>query len=242
MPRLPLRHPPDGSPRAAVARRTPTHRARLLAWRLRFPVAATLLGVAVALVVGRLSPAPTPTVPVVVAARLLAPGALVAADLRVVRLPPALVPRGSHRGADDVVGHELVIGAPPGLPIVDTLLAGDRLAAAGPAGSVVAPIRLADPAVAALLRPGDRIDVLAATGSADGEPVVRRLAERAIVLVRPGADAASTAANAIGGGILSGGGADPGTGELTLVAVTPAEAADLAGASSWASLSAVVVG
>ena len=231
-----------------VARRTPAHRWRLLAWRARFPVAATLLGVAAALVVGQLRPAPAVTIPVVVAARAIAPGgALSAADLHVAAMPPALVPHGAHPDPADVVGHQLVVGAPPGLPIVDGLLAGDRLAAAGPAGSVVAPIRLADPAVADLLRPGDRIDVLAAAGSADGEPVVRLLAERAIVLVNPGSGATTADGDGTGGGGLLGGatlsgGTSEASGDLTLVAVTPTEAAALAGAASWASLSAVVVG
>ncbi|MGV8965537.1 MAG: SAF domain-containing protein [Cellulomonas sp.] len=249
MPRLTLRSAPSSSPPSRVVRRTPAHRWRLLAWRLRFPVAATLLGVAAALGVGQLRPAPAVTVPIVVAARELSPGgALTAADLRVVRLPPALVPRGAHPRPADVVGHRLVVAAPPGLPLVDALLAGDRLATAGPAGSVVAPIRLTDPAVAALLRPGDRIDVLAAAGSADGEPVVRRLAEHAIVLVNPGPGAPTTSDGGGGGagGLLGGGTLGGGTGaasdELTLVAVTPAEATALAGASSWAGLSAVVVG
>ncbi|RYV50400.1 flagellar biosynthesis protein FlgA [Pengzhenrongella frigida] len=220
----------------------------MLAWRVRFPVAAALLALAATLVIAELRPAPAVTVPVAVAGRELAPGVpLAAADLRVVRMPPALVPSGAHPSVDTVVGQRLVVGAPAGLPIVHGLLAGDRLATAGPAGTVVAPVRLADPAVAALLRPGDRIDLLAAAGTADGEPAVHQLATRAIVLADPGSDSASAGASAgqdagagaIGG--LLGGGADPGTGALTLVAVTPAEAAALAGAVGWANLSAVVV-
>lgn len=247
-----FRNPPGaavpGTPHVPVARRTPAHRWRLLAWRVRLPVAATFLGVAAALVVGQLRPEPAATVPVVVAARAIpSGGALTAVDLLVVAMPPALVPRGAHPDPVDVVGQQLLVGAPQGLPIVDGLLAGDRLAAAGPAGSVVAPIRLADPAVADLLRPGDRIDLLAAAGSADGEPAVRRLAERAIVLVNPGSAAPTSADDdAAVGGLLGGGtldgGATAASRDLTLVAVTPAEAAALAGAASWASLSAVVVG
>lgn len=198
-----------------------------------------VLGLATSLVVTELRPAPAPTVPVAVAAHDLAPGAaLTAADARLVRMPAALVPRGSHRRTDDVVGRSLVVGAPRGLPIVDGLLAGDRLAAAGPPGTVVAPVRMADPAVAALLRPGDRIDLLAAASTADGEPVARRLARRALVLADPG-PATEEGAGPVGD--LLGGRAAASAGALTLVAVTPAEAVALAGSVGWASLSAVVV-
>lgn len=234
---------PPGGGLAVPARRRPAGLWwRLLLWRLRFGVSAAFLGVAAALLVAELRPEPAVTVPVAVAARELSPGgALAAADLRVVRMPPALVPIGSHSTADDVVGQHLVVGAPAGLPIVDGLLAGNRLAAAGPDGTVVAPIRLADPAVAALLRPGDRVDLLAATGTADGQPAVRQLAGRAIVLADPGPRAASPADADGTVGTLLGAGPDLGAGSLTLVAVTPAEAAALAGAVGWASLSAVVV-
>ena len=76
---------------------------------------------------------------------------------------------------------------------------------------------------------------------------MRLLAERAIVLVNPGSGATTADGDGTsGGGLLGGatlsGGTSEASGDLTLVAVTPAEAAALAGAASWASLSAVVVG
>jgi pilus assembly protein CpaB len=228
-------------------RSLPGARWRLLLWRSRFPVAAALLGVATALVVAELGPAPTPTVPVVVAGHALAAGVTLSEDdLRVVRMPVVLVPGGSHPRTGDLLGRPLVTGAPAGLVIVDGLLGGARLAGAGPPGTVVAPVRLADPAVAALLRPGDRIDLLAAAGTADGEPAARRLAERALVLAEPGPGpgagqppARQPTGTAVGG--LLGGAPEPATGALTLVAVTPAEAAALAGSVGWSSLTAVVV-
>lgn len=230
--------PPDG-----VSRRPPRSsrglRWRLLLWRVRFPVAAVLLGTATAQIVAEMRPTPPPTVRVVVAALDLPPGAVIAAaDVRVAAMPATLVPNGSHLRADDVVGRALVVGAPVGLPIVDELLAGARFAAAGPPGTVVAPVRLADPAVAALLRPGDRIDLLATAGTADGEPTARRLADRALVLPDP-RPMTEQDANAVGG--LLGGGPEVTAGALTLVAVTPVEAAALAGSLGWASLSAVIV-
>jgi len=228
MPRRPV--PEPEVPRAR-ARRSPPRSWRLLLWRARFAVAAAALGCATALVVGELSPTPPPTVPVAVAARALAPGAaLTAADVRIVDLPADLAPRGSHRRTGDVAGRSLVVAVPVGLPIVDGLLAGE--ASGSPPGTVLAPVRLTDPAVAALLRPGNRIDLLAGAAAADGVPTARRLAERALVLPGPPPSRAST-------GLL--GTAETAAGTLTLVAVTPAEAAALAGAVGWASLSAVVV-
>ena len=242
----PLRLDPTAGGRRR--RSLPGARWRLLLWRARFPVAAALLGVATAQVVAELGPAPAPTVPVVVAEHALAAGATLAeSDLRIVRMPVALVPGGSHPRTADLLGQPLVTGAPAGLAIVDGLLGGARLAGAGPPGTVVAPVRLADPAVAALLRPGDRIDLLAAAGTADGEPAARRLAERALVLAEPGRGpgagqqqpARRPTGTAVGG--LLGGAPEPATGALTLVAVTPAEAAALAGSLGWSSLTAVVV-
>ena len=203
-------------------------------------MAAAALGLATAQVVAALSP-PTPwTVPVVVADHDLAPGdPLAAGDVAVVDLPGALVPRGTHRDADGVVGHALVVGVPAGLPLVDELLAGSGLAQAGPEGTVIAPIRLADPAVAALLRPGDRIDLLASAGSADGEPSTRTVATRALVLPDP--SPVATGNDGAGVGALITGGQGGATAQLTVVAVTPAEAAALAGSTGWAALSAVLV-
>lgn len=242
MPRRPVRSsasPPAGLPHGGSRPRPRGYRWRLILWRLRVPVAAVFLGFATALSVTELRPAPAPTLSVAVAAHDLAPGgALTAADVRVVAMPTALVPSGSHPRADDVVGHSLVVRAPVGLPIVDGLLAGDRLGSAGPPGTVVAPVRLADPAVAALLRPGDRIDLLGSASTADGEPVARQLARRALVLADPG-PATEVTGGAAGG--LLGVGTDATAGSLTLVAVTPAEAAALAGSVDLTSLSAVVV-
>lgn len=209
----------------------------MLAWRLRFPVAALLLGCAAALAVAQLRPPPPPQVAVVVAARPLSPGApLTADDVRVAHVPPGLATEGSHARADAVVGRALVVAVPAGLSVVDALLHDDRLAGAGPEGTVVVPVRLADPGVAALLRPGDRVDLFAAATSSSGAPVAQRLAERAVVLPLPpprgGGDAP--------GGLL-GAPADDGAGSLTLVAVPPGQAPGLTGASAWAGISAVLV-
>ncbi len=206
-------------------------------WRARLPFAAIMVGCAVTFALAALRPAPPPSTPVVVAARALAAGEPAAAgDLAVTRLPPDAVPEGSHGDREAVVGRAVVVAVPAGLPLVDTLLRDDRLAAAGPPGTVVVPVRLADPGVADLLRPGDRVDLFAAATSGTGEAVAERLARRALVLPHP-APGAERAPAPVG---VLGTGADGG-GSLTLVAVAPEQAAALAGASAWAGISAVVV-
>jgi len=224
---------------AVAARRAPPRRPprrwRVLLWRARLPFAATMLGCAVALGLADLRPPPPPRTAVVVTAHALDAGtALTDADVDVVHLPPDAVADGAHREPGAVVGRALVVAVPAGLPVVDALLRDDRLASAGPPGTVVVPVRLADPGVADLLRPGDRVDLLAAATSSTGTPVAEVLARRALVLPHP---APSDGPDP--GGLL--GSAPTDTGTLTLVAVDPAQAPALAGAAAWAGISAVVV-
>ncbi len=204
-------------------------------WRARLPFAATMVGCAAALALADLRPSPPPRTPVVVAARALEAGTpLASGDLVIARLPPDAVADGAHADPDAVVGRAVVVAVPAGLPVVDALLRDDRLASSGPPGTVVVPVRLADPGVADLLRAGDRVDLFATATSATGAPVAERLAERALVLPHPAPPAGPPT-----GGLLGPATADGG--RLTLVAVAPAQAAALAGASAWAGISAVVV-
>lgn len=204
-------------------------------WRARLPVAAILVGCAAVLALADLRPAPPPRTPVVVAAGALGAGIpLTAGDLAIARLPPDAVADGAHGDLDDVVGRAVVVAVPAGLPVVDALLRDDGLGSSGPPGTVVAPVRLADPGVADLLRPGDRVDLFVTATSAAGAPVAERLAERALVLPHPAPLPGVSA-----GGLLGPAAEDGGT--LTLVAVAPDAAAALAGASAWAGISAVLV-
>lgn len=194
---------------------------RVLLWRARLPVTALLLGFACAVVVGELRPAPAVASTVPVASHPLTAGhVLVASDVRLASMPSGLVPSGAPTSAEPLVGAVLAVGVPTGLPIVDGLLVRDLVA--GPPGTVVAAVRLADPAVAALLATGTRIDVLAATD--DGTPG-RSLARAALVLAPP-----------VGSGHETGDDSPP-----VLLAVAPDEAAALAGAGPAALLSAVIV-
>ncbi|WP_264031696.1 SAF domain-containing protein [Cellulosimicrobium sp. SH8] len=240
-----LRSPrsPDPRPRPD---RSPARRRLLrgLWWRSRFVVAALCCGVAASVVVGALRPPPPPTAPAVVTTREVPAGAvLAAADLRVDHVSAELVPAGSAARPDDVVGRRATVALPAGTLLQDALVAGGELAAAAPPGTVVAPVRL-DPGVAALLGPGDRVDLLAAGDQAlttsltdlpgDGQDPVAAdpyLARAAVVVPAPEPDGE--------GGLLGTGGS--GTDAVTLVAVRPEEAVRLAAASGQTSVTAVLV-
>ncbi len=191
--------------------------------------AAACLGIAVNMTVGALRPAPPAGVDVLVAAHHLPAGAaLTAADLRVVTLPErAAVPEAiaSEASRAALVGRTTAVPVPAGLPLVPQVLAGVELT--GPAGTVVAAVRLADGAMAALLAPGDRVDLLAAP--VEGGPGVT-LARAALVL---------PSARQSGGSRLLG--TDDAASPPLLVAVAADEAAALAGAGLSHALFAVVV-
>jgi pilus assembly protein CpaB len=142
-------------------------------------VLATLLAVA-ALVLAVRPPASTtaaaghPVVPVVVASGDLPAGAvLTPEDLEVASWPPRLVPAGAGASAADLTGRTLAGALRAGEPVTDVRLVGPGLTASLPEGQVAAPVRLADLAVAELVRAGDRVDVLAtAPDDADAHVVV----------------------------------------------------------------------
>jgi Flp pilus assembly protein CpaB len=161
---------------------------RLLA--LRRVTAAVLVLLAVVLAVRAPQARGTPTVPVLVAARDLAPGSsLGVVDVRVARAPSSLRPAAALTDADQVVGRVLAGAASAGEPITRARLVGpenSRLSTGDPR-AVAVPVRLADPAVAELLSPGARVDVV--TVSADSLPgSVVLAADATVVTVRGDAD------------------------------------------------------
>ena len=159
-------------------------------------------------------PAP-PTVPVVVAAADLPAGAaLTGADLTVARLPAGSAPAGVVTDVPQLTGAVLAAPLRSGEPVTDVRVVGPGLWSAVPAGQVAAPVRLADLAVATLLRAGDRVDVLAAGDS--GAEVV---AGGALVLAAP-----TVAEDA------------PGSSGLLVLAVSPDAAGRLAAAAASATL------
>lgn len=215
-------------------------RLRILAWRARRPLAALCAGLAAVVAVGLVRPADPPTARVPVAARDLALGAVVAAgDVTVAEVPVAMLPAAvldaaPDAVADDLVGRRLAVPVPAGLPLVGELLVDE--AGTGPPGTVVVPVRFADAGVADVLRPGMRVDVVAAALH-DGDDALR-LAEAAIVLAQQGG---TDEASGSGGGLL-GGGASTAESAPVLLAVAPDESVALSGAASARALSAVIVG
>lgn len=102
---------------------------------------------------------------VVVAAHDLSPGAeLTTGDLRLETRLLSTVPDGSQSEVASVVGSTLAGPARRGEVLTDVRLVGRRLAesAAGPDARIV-PVHPADSALIDLVRPGDVVDVVAAS-------------------------------------------------------------------------------
>lgn len=206
-------------------------RLRRLLWRWRHALLAVAVVSAVGVVVQELRPPAPATVAVVVLTRDVPAGAALAeTDVHSVRLPRELVAARMLRAPAEVVGQRLAVGLPAGFPLAEEVLVGPGLATGTAPGEVVVPVRLADAAVAGTLRPGDRVDLLAATAdaaaSAGGAEVVA--AGALVVALEPGS----------GGGLL--GGEEPAS--LVFVAVPRAAAPDVVGASAWAPLRVVLPG
>jgi pilus assembly protein CpaB len=169
---------------------------RLRGWprrlALRRIAAVVLVLLAAALALRPTGPAAAPTVPMLVAARDLPPGVtLRAADVEVSRLPPPLRPPAALTAPAQVMGRVLASATTAGEPLTRARLVGpenSRLSAGDPSAAAV-PFRLADPAVAGMLTPGARVDVVTVAPSST-DPVV--LAVNATVLTVRRADAESS--------------------------------------------------
>jgi pilus assembly protein CpaB len=196
--------------------RSPVHTARR--------AAAVLLAVTAVVLALRPDHAPATTpapdvVPVAVAAVDLPAGSvLTASQVTVARMPPEVVPSGVVADPDLLRGRTLAAGVRAGEPLTDVRIVGAGLTALLPEGQVAAPVRLADLAVAALVRTGDRVDVLATHPDATDAQLV---ADGVLVLAAPGTTAGPDA--------------DPAAG-LLLLAVEGSTAARLAAAATTATL------
>lgn len=176
-----------------------------------------------------LRPPPAPTEPVVVLARDVAAGAvLTEADVAVVDVAAELAPERALRDPAELIGGRLAVGLPAGLPLTGHVLAGPGLAAAAPDGHVVVPVRLADGAMAALLRPGDEVDLLTTAADAAGTVGAAQVVVAGAVVVSLH-DGAS-------GGLL----ATEQSAPLVLVSLPREAAADVVGAAAWAPLRLVI--
>jgi Flp pilus assembly protein CpaB len=185
-------------------------------------LAAALAALAVVVGLDSLAPS-TRSLTVWVAARDLAGGSPVtAADVAVRKVPVGLVPRGALRATAHILGRLVAAPMREGEPVTDVrLLEPPLLVALGQRGAVAVPVRVSDgAAAAALVHPGDVVDVLSA-GSGDGgdaRSVATLVAERVTVLSVPA-------------------GVDGNGGGLVVVAVTRAQAAALALAAAGSRIS-----
>lgn len=181
-------------------------------WWLRRCLAVLLMLAASWLAVLPTRPGPPPKVRVVAAAHDLSPGqALTTADLVLTSVDPALVPAGALTGLRSVTGQSLAAPARRGELLTDARLAGGVVGGLPPGTSAV-PVRLGDTGVAELLRPGNRVDVIASGGQDGGPGTV--LAQDAVVLLVPPVSAD-----------------DPGKSRLILVALPLESATRVAGNS-----------
>jgi Flp pilus assembly protein CpaB len=121
---------------------------------------------------------------VVVAARDLSPGvALTADDLRLEKRLAPTIPDGSQSDIDTIVGSTLAGPTRRGEVLTDVRLLGRRLAesAAGPDARLV-PVHPVDGALADLVRPGDVVDIVAASETSS-QATARVVATDAIVVL-----------------------------------------------------------
>lgn len=156
-------------------------------------IAAVLL-VGLAAVLALSSGTGSSDVPVVVAARDLAPGTELDATEVVLRgVPAQAVPDGAIRATTAVVGRTLAAPVRRGEPLTDVRLAGPALARAVESnpGAISVPLRLADPGVAALLHPRAVVDVVT-LGERHDEPVVLARGARVLAVLEPADDATKT--------------------------------------------------
>ncbi|UFU07303.1 SAF domain-containing protein [Ruania halotolerans] len=212
---------------------TTSPRLRGYLWRFRFVLAAACVTCAGLLLLADLRPGPR-TVEITVTSRDIPAGTvLTGADLRQEQ---ALTAPGDAWETEELIGARLAAGLPEGMPIPGTVLVGPGLTEAAPPGTVVLPVRLADPAMMALVRVGDRMDLYQApTDSASlagAAGPAELVAESALVLSRMDSDAGAA-------GLL---GVDtseqPG---VVVVAVADDDATVLSGAGSLAPVRAVLV-
>ncbi len=194
---------------APTRRRLRAVRHQLL--RRRRLIAASLAAAATLGALHTLAPPPDDTVDVLVAARDLAAGTRLGdGDLALRAYPRELAPAGAATAA---LGRVLAGPIGRGEVLTNHRVVGPALALAQP-GETVLPVRLPDAAMAALLRPGDAIDLVATD---PGTGATTLVASDVTVLATP---------TGVSGGLADGSG-----GALVVVGASPDEAVDIASAS-----------
>ena len=156
----------------------------------RRPLAAVLAALAAWVVVQTSTSPPPPTVPVWTAADDLPGGTVLRDDdLRRTAFAPGSAPAAAIGNPDEVVGRTLAAPVAAGQPLVPGDVVGPGLLAGHP-GRVALGLRVTDAQTAALLRPGDRVGLVAS--DPQGRVEARELTDDAVVLTVPPADAATS--------------------------------------------------
>lgn len=203
---------------------------RAVSWRRRL-LAAGLAAGSVAFALQALDPPPPPGTDVVVAAHDLAAGTVLSTgDLRLVHRPTGEVPRGALSLAAMATGRPVASAVRRGEVLTDVRLVGPGVLRGLAAGTVAAPVRIADADSAALLRPGDVIDLLAASATPEAPAGEARLVASSVrVLLAPRQQRSGLTAGLSNGALL-------------LVATSASTAARLAAAAVTDRLSVVLRG
>lgn len=159
------------------------------------------------------APPAEPSFEVLVAARDLPAGAVLAADdLTTVALRPDTAPDGVLTDTAEATGSVLAAAVRSGEPLTDVRLVGPDLTGGAP-GTIALPVRLSDAAQAGLLQVGDEIDLLAT----DPESRTTTTVTSGVpVLAVPDADTGAT---------------DALTGRLIVVGIPASEVSEVTGAA-----------
>ena len=174
-----------------------------------------LAAAVVASTVAAARPAPAPTVrAVVVTADLPTGHVLSAGDVSTLDVPPELLPTGAVSAARIPVGRVVASPLREGQVLTDTAVLAPSLLQGHPSDTVLATIRVVDPAGTTAVRTGDRVSVVAADLMGGGGAAV--VAAHVRVVALPGDEA---------------GAVSPGTGQPVLLAVDEPTALVLAEAS-----------
>ncbi len=162
---------------------------------------------------------PNDGVPVVIAARDLAPGTTLSSqDLSIVRVPHAIAAHGSMTATGEAIGHEVVVGLPAGTILNTTFLLSSTTNPED--GKTILPVRFSDESAAAILSIGAHIDILGTTTGGVGYSVIA--ANVRVAALPRGANSGPMTSQSSG---------------LALVEVDQAQAAALVAAASNGSLS-----
>lgn len=202
--------PPRRHPWRNLARAVSWHRRKLA---VLAAVAAVLTGVAA------VNPDGPPTLTVVRTRAQLAGGSVVGSgDVELAQVAVADAPAGAATDPAEVVGRRLAASVAEGQVLTGLALLSTRTS--GVPGRVIAPLRLADSDIAALLRPGEIVDVVAADQQSTRAAVVASGVRVVTIPATPEQDSSQT-------------------GALVLVEVNPDEATAIARAAVSGALTVI---